>query len=150
MSKATVSPESESTTSEGHATRRAALGVLVGVGALGIPAIGSIASTLGDPVFAAIARHNAAFEARKAARFAIDDQINNPEGCEVSEAKWDAFQRAHENENAAFDALLTAAPETSLGMRAITAHLIRIDDGRLSLEMRRLLALLRDSPLLAG
>jgi hypothetical protein len=68
----------------------------------------------------------------------------------VSQAEWDALQRAHENENAAFDALLTAPPETSLGMRAIIAHLISIDDGRLSQQMRRLLALLLESPLLAS
>jgi predicted methyltransferase len=68
----------------------------------------------------------------------------------VSEAEWDALERAHENENAAFDALVTTPPETSLGMRAIIAHLISIDDGPLSQEMRRLLALLLDSPLMTN
>ena len=68
---------------------------------------------------------------------------------EVSKAEWDAYDRAHENENAAFDALLTAPPETAAGMKAIIAHLISIDDGRLSQEMRRLLELLLNSPLLA-
>ena len=69
---------------------------------------------------------------------------------EVSKAEWDAYDRAHENENAAFDALLTAPPETSLGMRATIAHLISIDDGRLSREMRRLLTLLLECALLAS
>jgi len=68
----------------------------------------------------------------------------------VSKAEWDAYDRAHENENAAFDALLTAPPETSLGMRATIAHLISIDDGRLSQEMKRLLELLLSSPLSAS
>jgi hypothetical protein len=69
---------------------------------------------------------------------------------EVSKAEWDAYDRAHVNEDAAFDELLTAPPETSLGMRAIIAHLISIDDGRLSQEMRRLLELLLNSSLLAS
>ena len=99
----------------------------------------------------AIGLHKAAYEAREATSLAIDELINNPEGRAVSEAEWDAWERAHENENAAFDALLTAPPETAAGMRAIIAHLISIDDGRLSRKkMRQLLTLLLKSRVLAS
>ena len=54
----------------------------------------------------AIGLHKAACEAREATSLAIDELINNPEGRAVSEPEWDAWERAHENENAAFDALL--------------------------------------------
>ena len=149
MLKNTVSTKGGVLAADGHKTRRAALRALAGPSVLVFPTISSLASTFRDPVFTAIARHKAGYEACLATRFAIDDLINNPEAREVSEAEWDALQRAHENENAAFGLLLTAPPETSLGMRAIIAHLISIDNGRLSQEMRQLLALLQDSPLLA-
>jgi capsular polysaccharide biosynthesis protein len=110
-----------------------------------MPTIGSIASALGDPIFAAIERHKAAYEARDATRFAMDDVINTRE---ASQAEWDAYERAHENEDAAFNDLLTNAPETSAGTRAIIAHLISLDDGRLSQKMKRLLTLLLKSRLL--
>ena len=70
---------------------------------------------------------------------------------EVSKAEWDAYDRAHENEDAAFDELLTTgAPETAGGTRAIIAHLISLDDGRLSQKMRQLLALLLKSRVLVS
>jgi len=47
--------------------------------------------------------------------FAVDEVIHNPEGRGVSQSEWDAFDRAHENENATFDALLTAPPESPRG-----------------------------------
>jgi hypothetical protein len=134
---------------EGHKTRRAALHALASASALVIPKVAARAATA-DPIITAIARHKAAYEAALALSFAIDDAINNPEGREVSEAEWDARERARENENAAFDELVTGAPETSAGMRAIIAHLISLDDGRLSEKMKRLLALLQKSRLLAG
>ena len=149
MSKHAVSPEGGTIAAEAHKTRRAALRALVGASALAIPTIGASAGARPDPILAAIERHKAAYEAALALSFAIDDVIYTPER-EVSEAEWDALQRAHENEDAAFDALLTAPPETSLGMRAIIAHLISIDDGGLSPKVRQLLALLQKSRLLAG
>jgi hypothetical protein len=149
MPKSTTSTTGRAGTAGGHQTRRSALRALAGASVLLRPTIGAIAGSLKDPIFAAIESHKAAYEARKAASFAIDDLIHNPEAREVSEAEWDALEQAHENENAAFDALLTAPPVTSLGMRAIIAHLISIDDGRLSHEMRQLLALLLESPLLS-
>jgi hypothetical protein len=149
MSKHTVSAEGGAIAAEAHKTRRAALRALVGASALAIPTIGSIAPALGDPIFTAIARHKAAYEAALALRFAVDDAINNPEGREVSEAEWDAFERARDDEEA-FDELVTGKPETSAGMQAIIAHLVSLDDGRLSEKMRQLLALLQKSRLLAG
>jgi len=149
MSKHAASPESGAIAVEAHKTRRAALRALVGAGALAIPTIGAIAGARPDPILAAIERHKAAYEAALALSFAIDDVIYTPER-EVSEAEWEALQRAHENENAAFEALLTAAPETCAGMRAVVAHLSFLDDGRLSPKVRQLLALLQKSRLLAG
>ena len=149
MSEHAASPEGGAIAAEAHKTRRAALRTLVGASALAIPTIGASAGARPDPILAAIERHKAAYEAALALSFAIDDVIYTPER-EVSEAEWDALQRAHENEDAAFDALLTAPPETSLGMRAIIAHLISIDDGGLSPKVRQLLALLQKSRLLAG
>jgi hypothetical protein len=149
MSKHTVLPEGKPMTAMGHKTRRAALRALVGASALAIPSIGSAASAPGDPIFTAIARHEAAYDALNATRFAVDDVMYNPEGRGVSDAEWDAYDRAHENEDEAFDELIAAAPKTFAGMRAIIAHLICIDDGRLSRKMRQLLALLLNSQVLA-
>jgi hypothetical protein len=81
-------------------TRRVALRALAGASFLVAPTIGAIASSFPDPIFAAIERHRVAYGAREATRFAIDDLINNPEGRLVSEAEWDALDRAHEGENA--------------------------------------------------
>ncbi len=150
MSKHTVSTEGGAIAAETHKTRRAALRALAGASALAVPVIAASGFMLPDPVFAAIERHKAAYEACEATSFAIDDLINDPEGREVSEAEWDALERAHKNENTAFDELVTVTPETPAGMRAIIAHLIRIDDGRLSDKMRQLLSLLQKSSLLAG
>ena len=150
MSNHVVSPKGRAMAAEGYKTRRAALRALVGAGALAVPAIGSIAAASGDPIFAAIERHKAAFDAREAASFAIDDLINNPEGRELSQADWDAYERARDNEDAAFGQLLTGAPETVDGMRAIIAHLVSLDDGRLSEKMRQLLALMLQSRVLAS
>ena len=146
MSKESVSDDGgNSPVDANRKTRRAALGTLVC--ALAFPTIGSTVSALGDPIFAAIARHRAACEAREATTFAMDDVINTRE---ASQAEWDAYDRAHESEQAAFNDLLANAPKTAAGMRAIIAHVISLDDGRLSQEMRQLLALLERSPVLAS
>ncbi len=80
----------------------------------------------------------------------MDDVINTREVPDAEwDALWDALDRARKDEDAAFDVLLTSAPETSAGMRAIIAHLIGLDDGRLSKEMRQLLALLLKSQVFA-
>jgi len=134
---------------EGRKTRRAALRALVGASAFAIPSIGSVASTLRDPIFTAIARHKAAHDALYATRFAVDDVMYNPER-EVSDAEWDAYDRAHTKEDEAFDELIAGAPTTFAGMRAIIRHLMDLDDGRLTQKMRHLLALLLHSPLFGG
>ena len=47
----------------------------------------------------------------------MDDVINTRE---ASQAEWDAYERAHENEDAAFDEVLTTgAPETTAGTARI-------------------------------
>ncbi len=129
---------------EGHKTRRAALRALVGASALAIPAI--TASTVGDPIFPAIARHKAAYGAYQTLSFAMDDVID---AREVSDTEWDALDRARKDEDAAFGHLLTGAPQTAAGMRATIAHLISLDDGRLSEKMRQLLGLMLKFPLFA-
>jgi hypothetical protein len=95
---------------EGHKTRRAALRALAGASALAIPTISAIADALSDPIFIAIERHRAAYKAREATSFALDDLMNNRE---VSDAEWDAYDRARATEEAAFDELLTRAPTTA-------------------------------------
>jgi hypothetical protein len=132
---------------EGHKTRRSALRALAGASALAIPTISAIADAFSDPIFVAIERYKAAYDARQATSFALDDLMYDPEGREVSDAEWDAYDRARATEDAAFDELLTRAPTTAAGMRAALAHFISFDDGRFSDEMRRFLATLVESPL---
>ena len=79
----------------------------------------------------------------------MDDLINASER-EVSDAEWDAYERARATEDAAFDELLTRAPTTAAGMRAALVHFISFDDGRFSEKMRRFLATLVESPLFAA
>ena len=76
--------------------------------------------------------------------------MNNPESHEVSDADWDAYDRARDTEDAAFDELLTRAPTTAAGMRTALAHFISFDDGRFSEKMRRFLATLMKSTLFAA
>jgi hypothetical protein len=128
---------------ESHKTRRAALGAFAA--ALVIPNSGAGATPPPDPIFSAIERHKAAWKAREAASFAIDDLIYNSEAREVSQAEWDAYERANDSEETAFDELLTVEPRTAGGMRAIIVHLVSLDDGRLSRKMRLLLAMLLKS-----
>jgi len=149
MSNPTVSTKCGAMAAEGHKTRRAALRALFGASALAIPTIGAISDALSDPIFAAIERHRAACIARDATRFTMDDLINASER-EVSDAEWDAYERAHEDEDAAFDELLTRVPTTAAGMRAALAHFISFDDGRFSEKMRRFLATLAKSPLFSA
>jgi len=149
MSKRTVPNKDGAKTAEGRTTRRCALRALVGASALGIPTISSIAAALPHPIFTAIERHKAAYIAREATSFALDDLMNNPEAGGVSDAEWEAYDRARAAEDAAFDELLTTgAPKTAAGMRATIAHLISLDDGRLSQKMRQLLSLLLKSRVL--
>ena len=151
MSKHADSTKGGAMAAEGHKTRRAALRALVGASALAIPTISAIADAISDPIFVAIERHKAAYNAREATSFALDDLMYNPEGRGVSQAEWDACDRARAAEDAAFDELLTTGgPETAAGMRATIAHLISLDDGRLTQKMRQLLALLQNSPVLAS
>ena len=147
MSKNTLSTESGATAADGHKTRRAALCALAGVSALAIPIVTASASARPDPIFTAIRRHRSSYQSLEATRYAMQDLISERE---VSKAEWDAYDRAHENEDAAFDELVADEPKTPAGMRAIIAHLISIDDGRLSPKMRQLLALLLRSHVLAG
>jgi hypothetical protein len=147
MSKHTACPEDGAMIIEDHKTRRAALRTLAGVSALAIPIVTASASARPDPIFTAIRRHRSAYQSLEATRVAMQDLISERE---VSKAEWDAYDRAHENEDAAFDELVTDGPKTPAGMRAIIAHLISIDDGRLSRKMRQLLELLLKSQVLAG
>lgn len=72
MSKHAVSTEDETIAPQGDKTRRATLRALVSASALAIPTIGSISSTLPDPIFRAIARHKSVHKAALALSFAID------------------------------------------------------------------------------
>ena len=73
MSKHTVSTEGGAIAAETHKTRRAALRALAGASALAVPVIAASSFMLPDPIFAAIERHKAAYEACEATSFAIDD-----------------------------------------------------------------------------
>jgi hypothetical protein len=124
---------------------------MAGASALAIPTISPIAHALSDPIFVAIERHKAAYIAREATSFALNDLMNNPEAGGVSDAEWDACDLARAAEDAAFDELLmVGAPKTAAGMRETIAHLISLDDGRLSQKMRQLLSLLLKSRVLAS
>jgi hypothetical protein len=123
MSKHADSTKGGAMAAEGHKTRRTALRMLAGAGTLAIPTISAIADALSDPIFVAIERHKAAYIAREATSFAIDDLMYNPEGRGVSDAEWDAHDRARAAEDAAFDErLMTGAPKTTAG----TARLLPI------------------------
>jgi hypothetical protein len=151
MPKHTVSTKGGARAAAGHKSRRAALRALAGVSALAVSTISAIADALPDPIFIAIERHKAAYIAREATSFALDDSMNNPEAGGVSDAEWDAYDRARAAEDAAFDELLMmGAPKTAAGMRATIAHLISLDDGRLSRKMTQLLSLLLKSSVLAS
>ena len=150
MSKHSVSTKGGAMAGECHKTRRAALRALAGASSLAIPTISAIAEGFSDPIFVAIERHKAACNAREATSFALDDLMNNPEGREVSQAEWDAYDRARATEDAAFDELLTRVPTTAAGMRAALAHFISFDDGRFREKMRRFLATLIKSILFAA
>jgi hypothetical protein len=107
---------------DGHKTRRAALRALAGASTLAVPTISAIADAFSDPIFVAIEEHKAACCAREATSFALDDLMNNPEAPVVSDAEWDAYDRARATEDAAFAELLTRVPTTAAGMRAASAH----------------------------
>ena len=96
---------------DGHKSRRAALCALAGASVLVVPTIGAIASSFPDPIFAAIERHRSAYQSLNATRSAMQDLISERE---VSKAEWDAYDRAHESEDAAFDKLVTDKPKESL------------------------------------
>ena len=94
-------------------------------------------------------RHKTVYKAREATSFALDDLMKNPEAGGVWDAEWYAYDQARATEDAAFEELLTRGPTTAAGMRVTIAHLISLDDGRLSQKMRQLLSLLLKSGVLA-
>jgi hypothetical protein len=138
VSISTVSRKPATIRAEGGKTRRVALAASIAVGPFAMPAIGAITDSFVDPTFRAIPSRRAAYDAALALRFAIDDLINNSAALEVTAANWYAYDRAIASEDATFDDLLSCARQTLAGIRATIAHLIYLDDGRITEKMRRL------------
>jgi hypothetical protein len=115
----------------------AALGV-----AAAIPAL--------DPVFAAIERHRAAWDAYGVTCYRTDDVLAKQQGREVTQADEDAVEEAGEFERQAIADLIETPPQTTAGMRAAIAHLIAIEYGSVPEMGGRFLPALLQSPLFAA
>ncbi len=147
MSKRIVSAPGGAISAGGHATRRAALGALVGGAAtVALPPI-SAAAAPPDPILAAIERHRAAWAAVGALAPSVDDVAALRRGREITQVDWDGYERASAREQQALDELLTVAPATAAGLRAAVEHFVTFDDGRLPDDIGLFLATLLESPL---
>ena len=114
-----------------HKTRRDALCFLASAGALGRPQQSSL-STIRDPVFAAIERHEVAWAALGPLCSAIDEVAAARRGRELAEADRTAHARASVVADQTLDALLTTPPLTVEGLRAAILYIVELDDGCLS------------------
>jgi len=140
---------------ERQPSRRAALGALAGVPAVTIlPAIAraslptdtAIAVSPIDPVFAAIARHKAAW----AAFLETVDPLDNVEGEQAGTKEELAYMEATTAADEALEAFLATPPTTLAGLRAALEYVIEIDSGRLPDNSGRIAATLLRSPVFAG
>ena len=119
---------------EGLKTRRAAIGALVSVPALALPAL-SIAEPL-DPIFAVIERHKASWDIYHRVSWKALD------GPEIAPAEWDAFEAAKEE-------LMSTPPRTLAGTRAVVQYLVRWDEGSIPEDSGEYMAILLRSPVFA-
>jgi hypothetical protein len=143
MSKRTVSAKGGAMAAGGHKTRRAALGALAS--ALAIPKIAAMAA-LPDPIFAAIERHRSTWAAVEAMAPIVDEVAAMRKGRKVTQADWEASERASAMDEQALNLLLNTAPTTAAGMRAAIQYLFGYDDGRLPENIGQFLVSLLKSP----
>ena len=82
-----------------------------------------------DPIFAAIERHRAAWDAFGAAGPAADNILAKQQGRVVTQSDCDALDAASEFEREAFGEMLNTSPTTLPGLRAAVEHLAEIERG---------------------
>ena len=137
--------------SDQNKSRRAALGLFAGAGALAIaPAVAIAATNEPDPIFAAIERHKEAWQAFSAACDPTDEISADQEGraiTEDDEAAWDASEEA---EREAFYEAIGTAPITVRGIQALLEYAIKIEAGGGEVLWADLGATLLKSPVLVG
>jgi hypothetical protein len=92
--------------------------------ALAIVPIAASAETV-NPIFAALERHRAAWDAVLATADPADEVLAWQEGRTVSEAD----EAANDAENAAKEALMNTTPLTLAGVKAAIAHFVAWDEG---------------------
>ena len=147
MSKRGVSAKGGAMPTEGQASRRAALGALVGASALALPTISAVADAAPDPTFTAIERHRLAWASIGALAPSVDEVAAKRRGRAVTQADWDGYERASAIERHALEELLSTPPSAAAGARAAIEHFLAFDDGRLPEDIGRFLATLLKSAL---
>ena len=103
-----------------------------------------------DPIFAAIERHKAAWDAFGEAGPAADNILAKQQGRVVTQADCDALDAASELEREVFGEMLNTSPTTLPGLRAAVEHLAEIERGCVPEASGYFLFKLLKSPLLAG
>ena len=103
--------------------RRAALaGALAALPGL---ACGALAAPVADPVFAAIERHRGAWRRFEATCPLVDEVLAESEGRTVTAADEAEYEAANDAETVLLLALLSTAPQTRAGARALLEYLSR-------------------------
>lgn len=103
-----------------------------------------------DPIFAAIARHKAAWDAFGIACAATDEVLAKQQGRKITPADIAADEAAVEVERQALEDMIEVVPQTAAGMRAAIAHMVYIERGCVPEMGGRFLTALLESPLLAA
>lgn len=100
-----------------------------------------------DPIFAAIARHEAAESRFVAVSNLTDEVVAEHEGRAITPADEAEFEAASAANEYALEALLATPPATKAGARAGLDYFMSLDDGHHLVDFAEAL---RDSPILAG
>lgn len=112
-------------------TRRAVLAGAAALPALSVPALASIA---GDPIFAAIERHRAAYVVRmEKCQIQSETADYDPANADIVAAADDACDEA----SAAANALLVTPPTTMAGILALLQYVEDFNNGMVWLESTR-------------
>lgn len=107
-------------------SRRAMLAGLAAAPVAGLPAIIDAAAA-GDPIFAAIDRHKAAWAEFSATCDLTDEVLAEHQGREITKADRAAYRAADRAEDEARDALVATVPTTKAGALAVMAWLHEFD-----------------------
>jgi hypothetical protein len=102
-----------------------------------------------DPVFAAIKRHKAAWDALPAVLAAVDEVAAEKQGREITAADKEAHRQAHDDLGAARDEFEATIPTTTAGLRAALEYAIEIDRDCIPEVGGRIAPALLKSPLFA-